>query len=105
MAVLIVMDWAETEADYGEIVARMGVQGAPADGIFLHVAAATPTGIRIVELWDEPEGYERFVRERLLPTAKEAGVTTEPVYTVTEVMNLFGPKLDQIEKLAATFAG
>src|SRR5579859_7571942 len=100
------MDWAgNTKADYDEIVARMGVQGAPADGIFLHVAAATAAGMRIVEVWDELEGFETFVRERLLPTAKDAGVSTEPEYTATAVANLFTPTLDRLQTLADSFAG
>lgn len=38
MAVLIVMDWEESEADYFNIVSRMGVQGTPAKGIHLHAS-------------------------------------------------------------------
>lgn len=105
MAVLIVMDWAgNTKANYDEIVARMGVQGAPAEGIYLHVAAPTPAGMRIVEVWEDLEGFEIFVREQLLPTAKAAGVTTQPEYTATAVVNFFTPTLDRLQKLAGSFA-
>lgn len=109
MAVLTVMDWDETEADYFSIVARMGVQGTPAEGIHLHIAGATDngtgSGIRVVELWDDLAGFENFVNEILLPTAAEVGITTKPVYTSFPIANLFAPGLAAIEKLAQQFAG
>ncbi len=105
MAVVIVMDWDETEADYFGIVARMGVQGTPAEGIHLHIAGATATGMRIVELWNELAGFEGFVREVLLPTAEAVGISTKPVWAAFPIGNLFAPGIDEIEKLARAFAG
>ncbi|GAA2040732.1 hypothetical protein GCM10009839_48670 [Catenulispora yoronensis] len=105
MAVFIVMDWDETEADYFGIVSRMGVQGTPAEGIHLHLAGPAAGGMRIVEVWDEAAGFEAFVRDVLLPTAAEAGIATKPVYTVVPIGNVFAPGLEVIEKLAREFAG
>ncbi|WP_194893736.1 hypothetical protein [Catenulispora pinisilvae] len=105
MAVLIVMDWDESEADYFGIVSRMGVQGTPAEGIHVHVAGPTAGGVRIVELWDELAEFEAFVDGVLLPTAEAAGITTKPVYVSFPVANLFAPGLKEIEKLAQQFAG
>lgn len=104
MTVAIVMDWEETEADYVRLVARMGVQGTPAEGIHLHVAGPTASGIRIVELWDELAGFEAFVRDVLLPTAEAAGIATKPTYASFPVANLFAPGLEALEKVAQGFA-
>jgi hypothetical protein len=104
MTVVIVMDWEETEADYFEIVSRMGVQGTPAEGIHLHVAGPTTHGIRIVEVWEELAGFEAFVRGVLLPTAEAAGIATKPTYASFPVANLFAPGLEVLEKVAQRFA-
>ncbi|MEV6767347.1 hypothetical protein AB0N05_01815 [Nocardia sp. NPDC051030] len=104
MAVLAVMDWEETKADYDAIIAEMGVTGKPAPGIALHVAGSTETGMRIIELWDDAAGFESFVTDTLLPTARAAGIVTTPTYTTIPILNLFAPRLDEVAKLAAGFA-
>jgi hypothetical protein len=105
MAVLSVTEWAgNTPSFYGAIIGRMGVQDAPAEGILLHIAAQTSTGMRIVEVWDDQEALEAFVRDRLLPAAKDVGLNTAPDYAVTVVGNLFAPTLDPLQNLVDSFA-
>ncbi|MGW4120058.1 hypothetical protein [Nocardia sp. NPDC004711] len=105
MAVLSVMEWVgNSPTFYVAIIERMGVQNAPAEGILLHIAGETATGMRIVEVWDDEDAFEAFVRERLLPAAEDVGLTTEPAYTVTAVANLFAPTFDPLRELADGFA-
>jgi hypothetical protein len=105
MAILSVMEWVgNSPSFYGAIIGRMGVQDTPAEGILLHVAAQTPTGMQIVEVWSDQDAFETFIRERLLPAAKDVGLTTEPEYTITEVANLFAPTFNPLQELADSFA-
>lgn len=37
------------------------------DGLIVHVAGPTEAGVRIIDVWESREQFDRFRRERLLP--------------------------------------
>lgn len=91
-----------TADEYNAIVAHMGVESQPAPGIYLHIAAPMEGGIRVVELWDTKEGFENYINEQLLPTCAELGIQRETTTTLTQLHNLFAPRLEEILQIEKT---
>ena len=71
MAVVTTLDIAGlTAEEYGRMLDKIGVEKRPAGGIYQHIAHATDTGYRVIEIWDEKAGLERFLQDVMFPTAR-----------------------------------
>ncbi len=93
MAVLMLMEWSGvTQQQYDSVRRIVDFEGkAPAGGLF-HVAAVTPTGLRVVDLWERAEDFQAFVETRLMPGVRQAGIdAAEPQVQVLPACNVFTP--------------
>lgn len=77
MAVGVQLDFGgATLEQYDEVNERVGLLPfgpAPRDELF-HWVAATNGGIRVVDVWESRDAFERFAKERLDPVFKEVGM-------------------------------
>lgn len=78
MPVAVVMDFAEgTLEQYDQVIEKMGFRrggrGAP-KGLF-HWVAKTDEGIRVIDVWETKEDFERFATEKIGPLSQEAGMS------------------------------
>jgi hypothetical protein len=77
MAVLVTLEvlggTTETYERTNEILGVRGEEDAP-HGLVSHVCGVTGDGIVIVEVWDSPDSYDRFVHDRLSGALMEAGM-------------------------------
>jgi hypothetical protein len=48
--------------------------GPNPDGLIVHFAAKTGEGMRIIDVWESKEVYERFERDVLMPAAQRVGL-------------------------------
>jgi hypothetical protein len=94
-----------TEQEYRSIMDELGVETRPEGGIYLHLTVPTDFGFRVVEIWDERKGFDRFVEQRLAPASKAVGVERETTITVTPLHNLFAPRLDELPALVPSLPG
>ncbi len=87
-----------TAAEYDAVVARMGVEREPAPGIYLHLATPLEggAGIRVIEMWDDPAGFQSFIETRMLPAAQALGLARETKVSVTPLHNVFAPRAAEI---------
>ncbi len=78
-----------TLEQYDGIVRRMGFTegGKGAEGGLFHWVAKTEDGIRVVDVWQSAEHFERFAKETMRPLVQEAGITTEPEISSFPVHN------------------
>jgi hypothetical protein len=88
MAVAVVMEFEGGTLDqYDRVIELMGFtpggQGAPG-GLF-HWVTATADGIRVTDVWESREQFERFAQDQIGPFSEQAGVTAPPVITFHEV--------------------
>ncbi|MBV1851357.1 hypothetical protein [Catellatospora tritici] len=75
-----------TQERYDEIVRRLsGGSGRlestsdwPVDGLLMHVAGQSPTGFRVVDVWESEAACRQFA-EVLKPILAEVGVTDQAV--------------------------
>lgn len=106
MSVITTLDiTGMTPEEYRAVLDHMGVETRPAAGIYLHLTTSTQFGYRIMELWDEKEGFDEFLEKRLAPATKALGIQRGTVITVTPLHNLFAPRLDEIRGLIPFLPG
>ena len=48
--------------------------GEDPDGLILHTASEKDGGMRIIDVWESKDAYERFERETLMPAAGRIGL-------------------------------
>ena len=89
MAVAIMMDFpGATLEQYDQVIDRMGLTpgGETPPGALFHWVAATDQGIRVVDVWESQEQFDKFAEEQIGPHTSAVGIA-EPKRTVHEVHN------------------
>ena len=89
MAVAIEM-WfrGATTEQYDEVIELMGLQGGniPPGAIF-HWTAETDDGLRIVDVWESREVFDRFAEEQIGPYSQQVGITEPPEMIYRDLHN------------------
>jgi hypothetical protein len=93
VATVMVMHWPGiSTAVYQEVREKVGWEEDVPDGARFHVAWQDGDAMRVVDVWDSAEQFERFVRERLMPVVKgQMGVQSEPDVELHEAYAVFDP--------------
>jgi hypothetical protein len=100
MTVVTTLDIAGLTADeYGRILDKIGVEKRPAGGIYQHIAHTTDTGYRVIEIWDDKAGLERFLQDVMFPAAQDLGIQREVSVTIHELHNIFVPRIGELSAL------
>ncbi len=84
MAVGVVLDFKGATLDqYDQVIEKMGLQlGKPlSQGGLAHWVTKTDDGIRVYDLWETREEFEKFAQEQIGPFAQEAGFPNQPEIT------------------------
>jgi hypothetical protein len=90
MAVGVVMEFEGASLEqYDRVIEKMGFMphGGGAAGSLFHWVTETDGGIRVTEVWETREQFERFGEEQIGPFTREVGVTGPPKTTFFEVHN------------------
>ena len=94
MAVAVQMDFEGATLDqYDQICSKMGLtpQGAGPAGAVSHFATMTDSGLRVVDVWETKEQFEKFAQEQIGPFSADVGVTAPPQMQFFDVHNYFTP--------------
>jgi hypothetical protein len=77
MAIAIQLDFPGTTLDqYDEVIKRMGLSGGqstPPNALF-HWVTKTDEGIRVVDVWESREAFDKFSEEQIGPITQAVGV-------------------------------
>jgi hypothetical protein len=89
--IAVVMDYPGTLDQYDEIVELMGYRyGGPGpDGSLFHWAAATESGVRITDAWQDRETFEDFAEHQIRPHQAKVGVDAPTSTTFYAIHNYF----------------
>ncbi len=92
MAVAVEMNFRGATLDqYDQVIEKMGLtprsSGPP--GAISHWVAKTDDGIRVVDVWETKEQFERFAQEQIRPYTREVGFQEEPETRFYDVHNHF----------------
>lgn len=94
MAVAVEMNFLGATLDqYDQILEKMGLtrRGAGPPGAISHWVAETDDGIRVVDVWDSREAFDRFADEQIGPYTREVGIESAPEIRFYEVHNYLTP--------------
>jgi hypothetical protein len=94
-----------TAQEYRAVMDELGVETRPEGGIYLHLTTPIELGYRVVEIWDEREGFDRFVEQRLAPAGEAIDLDREMTIAVTPLHNFFAPRLTDLPALVASLPG
>ncbi len=92
MAVAIVMDFpGATLEQYDQVIDLMGLTpGGPVPpGAMFHWVTQTDDGIRVVDVWETQEQFEKFAAEEIGPKTQAAGIQGPPSMTFHPIHNYF----------------
>lgn len=90
MAIAVQQDFPQaTLAQYDQVIKSMGLHpgGPGAQGSLFHWVAKTDSGIRVTDVWESREQFEKFAAEKIRPLAAQAGIGTPPTITIFEIHN------------------
>jgi hypothetical protein len=90
MAIAVQLDFnGATLEQYDEVVAKMGFEpgGRGAPGGLFHWVTQTADGIRVTDVWQSKEIFERFAQEQIGPLTAAVGLTSPPRITYYDVHN------------------
>jgi len=97
MATMMIMRWKGITPElYDEVRRKVGWEEDPAEGGILHVCAFDDDGMRITDVWESPEHFQRFGESRLMPVVKEIGIDSEPEVELLEIHATFAPDSERI---------
>lgn len=92
MTILMQMQWAGvTAAQYDAVRKAVNWENDKPEGGLFHVAALDAQGLRVVDMWETAEQFNRFVERRLMAGVKAVGITTQPKVEILPVHALFVP--------------
>ena len=88
MPVAIEMEFEGATLDqYRQVMELMGLEdgGQAPPGALFHWASATDGGLRVVDVWESREAFEKFAQEQIGPYTAQAGIEGEPSMTFHDV--------------------
>ena len=89
MPVAIEMNFkGATPEQYDKVIELMGLTpGNIPPGAIFHWTSKTDDGIRVVDVWESREVFDRFAQEQIGPFSQQAGITEQPEMTYRDVHN------------------
>ena len=90
MAVAVQLDFdGGTLEQYDEVCKLMGLtpKGPGPAGSISHFATMTPSGLRVVDVWESKEQFETFAQEQIGPMSQKAGLPGPPKLEFFDVHN------------------
>ena len=90
MAIAVQLDFkGGTLEQYDQIIQKMGFRpgGAGAPGGLFHWVAKTPDGLRVTDVWQSREVFDKFAQEKIGPITQEVGIQGPPETQFFEVHN------------------
>jgi hypothetical protein len=94
-----------TPGEYRAVLDKMGVEAHPDAHIYLHIATSIEGGFRVIEVWDDKEAFEKFLKNRLGPANEALGITHTANITITPLQNLFAPRLNELPGIVSSLPG
>jgi hypothetical protein len=92
MAVGVILEFeGATLEQYDQVIEKMGLTmgGETAPGGLFHWVTKTDTGIRVTDVWEDRETFEKFAETQIGPITQEVGFPGAPVVTFADVHNYF----------------
>jgi hypothetical protein len=92
--VVMSMRWrGVTPEQYEQAREVINWEGDVPDGAVLHVAGFDSDGLRVTDVWESAEDFNRFAEERIMPGVQQIGIQGQPEVEFLPLQNIFNPKV------------
>jgi hypothetical protein len=96
MPVVMNMRWdGVTPEQYEEAREQVGWEQHGPEGGMIHIASFTDAGLRVTDVWETVDDFNRFVASRLMPVVEEIGIEGEPDVTFSDLQAVWNPGVAQ----------
>ncbi len=93
MASVMQMRWdGVTEEQYDQLRPLAQWENDHPEGAIFHVAYFTDGGIKVVDVWESPQQFDRFMETRLGPAIAQVGVAGQPDVAWYDAHATFNPQ-------------
>jgi hypothetical protein len=82
-----------TPEQYEEARQVINWEGDVPDGAVLHVAGFDSEVLRVTDVWESEEHFNRFVESRLMPGVQQIGIEGQPEVEFYPVQNVFNARV------------
>jgi hypothetical protein len=92
--VVMSMRWSGvTPEQYEEARRVVNWEGDVPDGAVLHAAGFHADGLRVTDVWESEEQFNRFVESRLMPGVQQIGIEGQPDVEFFPVQSIFNARV------------
>jgi len=103
MATVLMMEWpGVTQEQYNHVMSHLGLDSNPPSGAIFHVSGFSEGGLRVLDIWDSQQAFERFQKERLTAAVQKAGIASQPKIKFFPVHNIYAANVEAIRKAGAS---
>ena len=88
MSIGLVFEGASvTQAQYDQVAKECSPDNKLPNGMLYHAAGSSPTGWRVVEVWESQEAADQFLKEKLGAALQRANISVQPTaFNVHNIM-------------------
>ncbi|MBI2815401.1 MAG: hypothetical protein HYX72_00530 [Acidobacteria bacterium] len=103
MATTMYMEWpGVTQDQYNRVLSYLEMDANPPKGGIFHVAGFSGGSLRVLDIWESQQDFERFQKDRLAAAVQKAGVTTQPKVEFFPTHNIYTPNIEAVKRLGRT---
>jgi len=103
MSTVMQMEWTGVTTDqYNQVMRNLDLDKNPPTGGMFHVAGFTSGTLRVLDVWESQQAFERFQKERLTAAVQKAGITSQPKVQFYSTHNIYVPNLEAIRKAGSS---
>lgn len=97
MSVTMIMRWpGVTSEQYDRVCALAETVDNPPPGLMCHIAAFDDAGLRVTDVWESAEDFQRYAEQRLMPAVGQVGLSGEPSVEICGVHCILSPALESL---------
>jgi hypothetical protein len=96
MPIVMNMRWdGVTPEQYDAAREQVGWEQHGPEGGLIHIASFTDEGLRVTDVWETAEDFNRFVERRLMPVVREIGIEGEPDVAISGMHAIWNPGVER----------
>src|SRR5262245_53312657 len=103
MSTVMLMEWSGVTPDqYNQVMRTLDLDKNPPNGEIFHVVGFTSGTMRVLDIWESQQSFEKFQKERINAAVQKAGINGQPKVQFYPVHNIYVPNLEAIRKAGST---
>jgi hypothetical protein len=103
MPIVMSMEWTGvTQDQYNQVMRHLDLDNNPASGGIFHIAGFMSGTLRVIDIWESQQAFEKFQRERLTAAVQKAAISAQPKIQFYPLYNIYAPDLKTIQRTGAS---